>query len=1083
MQDIVIPGLYLLCGICAFATIQHLLAAFFPSRDRTHLLFACMTLAMGLYVLCQAWSYQAETVVQLAAALKVSMAVILPGFILFLWFFADFTGLRPLWLLRGITLVFVVLIAVDLAQPFSLQFSDLQGLQTLQLPWGETLILPIGRTSAWFFVAAGTAMATFLFALYALWTLYRRSGGWSVLMMMLAAGVTTAASTEEILVRMCYVDFVYLGPFGFLTLVIGMSLILSYQTNERLRVSENRFRALVEQAPLSIQVMAPSGRLILVNSAWEQMWGIKLKMLPSYNILLDRQLIEKGIIPYMERGFAGEACEIPPIVYNPAENPGDGMTPRDPHRSHWTRGKIFPIKDEQGEITEVVLMHEDITEKKWFEDAIREIAGGVASKGGQLFFQRFIQQLGKLFGADYALIGLLAGGDVEVIETLAVCAHGEIVENFTYALAGTPCANLAEKETCVYPRDVRQLFPKDALLVKMNAEGYFGAPLFDSSKRPLGIIAIVDSKPLQRIPQMADIIEIFAARAASEIERMRAERELSASEARFRTLVEDAPGAVYLHDLNGRILHANRMACQLLDYSPTELQSMTVMEIDADEPDPAALQTLWNTMNPASCVTLEQAHRRKDGSSFPVEIQLSQIAEGAEKRILAFVRDISERKRAEIQLLHQATHDQLTGLANRTLLQDRLEQTIHFANRSQRLVAVLLLDLDRFKVINDNLGHRAGDELLCMVARRLEDTVREADTVVRMGGDEFVILLSEVDQEKYVSGVAQKILEHLTQSFSLGQRIISITGSIGISLYPRDGGNGERLLRNADIAMYRSKEDNDTFHFYHPDMERKGRQMLELTADLRLAVERDEFRLHYQPKVDFTTGRIVGAEALLRWQHPQRGLIPPGSFISVAEETGLILPIGEWVLTTACAQIRSWLVRGVKLVPISVNISARQFVKPDLVQMVERILKQHRVDPHQIELELTESMIMRNLEAAEKTMRQLKELGVGLALDDFGTGYSSLNYLRRFPVNCLKIDRSFVKDVASDPSAAAVTTSIVAIAHSLRLHSVAEGVETREQFEFLRDCGCQTLQGYYACKPVPVEEFTELLAKGHPLFS
>lgn len=1083
MQDIVIPGLYLLCGICAFATIQHLLAAIFPSRDRTHLLFACMTLSMGLYVLCQVWSYQAETAIQMAAALKVSMAVILPGYILFLWFFAEFTGLRPLWLLRGISLLFVVLIAVDLAQPFSLQFSDLQGLQALQLPWGETLILPTGRTSAWFYVAAGTAMATFFFALYALWTLYRRSGGWSVLMMMLAAGVTMVASTEEILVRMCYLDFVYLGPFGFLTLVIGMSLILSYQTNERLRISENRFRSLVEQAPFSLQVMSPSGRLIMVNSAWEQMWGVKLEMLPGYNILLDRQLIEKGVIPYLERGFAGEACEIPPIVYNPAENSGDGSNLRGPHRSHWTQCKIFPIKDEQGQITEVVLMHEDITVKKWFEDAIREIAGGVASEGGQLFFQRLIQQLSKLFGADYALIGLLAEGGAEAIETLAVCAHGEIIENFTYPLAGTPCANVAGKEPCVYPRDVQHLFPKDALLVEMNAEGYFGAPLFDSSRRPLGIIVIVDSKPLQRVPQMADIIDIFAARAASEIERMRAERELSASEARFRTLIEDAPAAVYLHDFNGRILHANRMTCQLLGYSPAELQSMTVMEIDADEPDPAALQNLWNTMNPASCVTLERAHLRKDGSSFPVEIQLSQIAEGAEKRILSFVRDISERKLAEKQLLHQATHDQLTGLANRTLLQDRLEQTIHFARRSQRLVALLLLDLDRFKVVNDNLGHRAGDELLCMVARRLEETVRDADTVVRMGGDEFVILLAEVEREDHVGLVAEKILEHLAQPFSFAQRMISITGSIGISLFPRDGSDGESLLSKADISMYRAKEDTNTFHFYHPKMEQKGREMLELMGDLRLAVDRGEFRLHYQPKVDFSTGRIVGAEALLRWQHPQRGLIFPGSFISVAEETGLILPIGEWVLNTACAQLRSWLRQGLKTVPVSVNISARQFRKSDLTETVRQILTEHEIEPGQIELELTESMIMRDPVAAEETMRQLRTLGVGLALDDFGTGYSSLNYLRRFPVNCLKIDRSFVIDAVRDPSAAVITTSIVAIAHSLGLHSVAEGVETREQFEFLRDCGCQTLQGYFTGKPVPVEEFTELLAKGRPLFS
>jgi EAL domain-containing protein (putative c-di-GMP-specific phosphodiesterase class I) len=321
----------------------------------------------------------------------------------------------------------------------------------------------------------------------------------------------------------------------------------------------------------------------------------------------------------------------------------------------------------------------------------------------------------------------------------------------------------------------------------------------------------------------------------------------------------------------------------------------------------------------------------------------------------------------------------------------------------------------------------------------------------------------------------------LTRPYQIGGREITVTASIGVSLYPRDGADGETLLRNADLAMYRAKEDGDSFRFYAPKMDQRVHETLELEADLRHALERGELLLHFQPKVDLASGEITGAEALVRWQHPQRGLIAPGMFIPLAEETGLILPIGEWVLATACAQVRAWQDAGLPVVPVAVNLSARQFRKTDLAKTVHRVLRESGIAPRLLELELTESMIMRDPLAAAAIMQQLKALGVRLALDDFGTGYSSLNYLRRFPVDCLKIDRSFISDAASDPSAAAVATSIVAIAHSLGLHAIAEGVETGEQLDFLRDCGCDSLQGYYFSRPVPAEAFAALLTEGRRL--
>jgi len=441
--------------------------------------------------------------------------------------------------------------------------------------------------------------------------------------------------------------------------------------------------------------------------------------------------------------------------------------------------------------------------------------------------------------------------------------------------------------------------------------------------------------------------------------------------------------------------------------------------------------------------------------------------------------DITEHKLYEERLKHLATHDELTGLANRALLLDRLEQSLYYARRSGRLVAVLLLDLDRFKVVNDSLGHDFGDQLLCAVAERLRQSVREADTVARLGGDEFVVLLAEVAEVEDVTLVARKILDQLNMPYRVGGREITVTASLGISLYPRDSDDGATLIRNADLAMYRAKmDDRSNFSFYANEMTRHAIETLELESALRQALERDEFSLHYQPKIELTSGRIIGCEALVRWLHPQRGMISPADFIPLAEETGLIVPLGAWVLREACRQIKTWQEQGLPKLSVAVNLSARQFRKANLPQLIVEVLQEIDLAPHLLELELTESMVMDDPAKAERTMRDLKKLGVGLSLDDFGTGYSSLNYLRRFPVDSLKIDRTFIRDVTVDPSGDSVVTSVIDIAHNLGLAAIAEGVETAEQLAFLADCGCDMYQGYLFSKPLPAEEFAALLHEG-----
>jgi diguanylate cyclase (GGDEF)-like protein len=440
-----------------------------------------------------------------------------------------------------------------------------------------------------------------------------------------------------------------------------------------------------------------------------------------------------------------------------------------------------------------------------------------------------------------------------------------------------------------------------------------------------------------------------------------------------------------------------------------------------------------------------------------------------------------ERKQAEERVRHLAHYDELTRLPNRTMFNERLGHAIAHARRTERSLAVLFIDLDRFKNINDTLGHEAGDGVLREVADRLRSCLRESDTVGRLGGDEFVVLIEEPPQPLNASMVAQKILAALGTPFSVQAQEFHVTASIGISSYPNDGADLQTLMKNADIAMYRAKEQGkNNFQFYSAHINLHSIERLTLESSLRRALERDEFLLHYQPKLDIGSGRITGVEALVRWQQPAQGLIPPAQFIQLAEETGLIVPIGEWVLKTACAQNRAWQERGWPPVRIAVNLSPRQFAHENLVEDVARVLQQTGLDPAFLELEITEGVVMHNPEQAVILLKRLKALGIHLSIDDFGTGYSSLNYLKRFPLDTLKIDRTFIRDLPGDSDDAAITQAIIAMAHSLRLSVVAEGVETAEQLSFLRDYKCDEIQGYYFCKPQPESDIAPLLRDNAP---
>jgi len=432
---------------------------------------------------------------------------------------------------------------------------------------------------------------------------------------------------------------------------------------------------------------------------------------------------------------------------------------------------------------------------------------------------------------------------------------------------------------------------------------------------------------------------------------------------------------------------------------------------------------------------------------------------------------------ATVEMEHLAYHDALTGLPNRPLFMDRLIMALAQASRSNQRVAVFFLDLDRFKDINDSLGHSTGDGLLKAVAERIRRCVREGDTVARFGGDEFTLMIPKIDEVEDAAKIAQKILETLKIPFSINERELFVTTSVGISIYPNDGTDPETLVRNADSAMYRAKDQGrDNYQLYAPAMNARALERLALENMLRKALSHRELVLFYQPVAHMKTKNIVGVEALIRWKHPEMGMVSPAHFISVAESSGLIIPIGDWVLHTACKQAKLWQKKIDSELTVAVNLSARQFQQPNLVEEISEVLDETGLGAKYLELEITESNAMQNAENTIYTLRELKALGVRIAMDDFGTGYSSLNYLKRFPIDTLKLDQSFVRDITTDPSDAAIATAVIAMAHSLNLKVIGEGVEKEEQFAWLLKQNCDYIQGYLFSPPLAVENLEAYMA-------
>jgi diguanylate cyclase (GGDEF)-like protein/PAS domain S-box-containing protein len=547
--------------------------------------------------------------------------------------------------------------------------------------------------------------------------------------------------------------------------------------------------------------------------------------------------------------------------------------------------------------------------------------------------------------------------------------------------------------------------------------------------------------------------------------------------------IESSVNGVFISDYqrrDGPIVYVNPAFERITGYSADEAIGRSPLFLagtDVNQPELEALQAAVKDGRQYHAVLRTY---RKDGSQNWTEAHVAPVRNelNAVTHYVAILDDITDTRRYQDELGRQANYDTLTGLPNRNLLTDRVDHAISRAERTRNTIAICVIGLDQFGRVNESLGHAAGSELLQAAAARLQARLRAVDTVARLTGDEFAVVLVDETTEAGIAHQVQRMLEGFAEAFAVREREVFITASVGVVLFPSDGANTEALLKRAEIAMHRAKEHGGgAFQMFTPEMDARVAERMALESHLRRALERDELLLHYQPQVDLESNLICGAEALARWRHPELGMVSPARFIPLAEETGLIVPIGDWVLRTACVQASAWKRMGLGPVRISVNISARQFRQPDLPGTVEAALRDTGLNAGDLELELTESIIMQDIDHVIGVMRELKSMGVMLAIDDFGTGYSSLSYLKRFPVDRLKIDQSFVRDIMTDRDAQGIVQAVISLGQTLDMRIIAEGVETAEQRDILAERGCHEIQGYFVSKPIPAEDFTDFFRK------
>ncbi|HSV53856.1 MAG TPA: EAL domain-containing protein [Burkholderiaceae bacterium] len=719
-------------------------------------------------------------------------------------------------------------------------------------------------------------------------------------------------------------------------------------------------------------------------------------------------------------------------------------------------------------------------EQRRTQAAVLKVAAAVSTRTGVEFFEQLAHNMAEALGAQAAFVSRLLPGEPKQAITIAAVVDAATCANFQYLIEGTPCEEMLSNGASVVPVDATRRFPRATKLAALGAQAYAGRRLDNSAGEPMGQLFVLFREPLRETEFIASTLQIFAARVAAEMERQE-------SDTRIRdqaSLLDKARDAILVRGMDHRILFWNRSAERLYGWAAHEVLGRSAEELLYEEP--SAFRAATDSVLTLGEWTGEITQRRKDGAPVAVEGRWTLVKDdqGAPQSIFMIDTDITQRKAAELKIQRLAFYDPLTGLPNRLLLMDRLQQALAASHRSRLGGALLFIDLDNFKTLNDTLGHDQGDLLLQQIAARLMACVRETDTVARLGGDEFVVMLEALGddpQEVAVQAraISEKVLSALSAPCQLAGGEHQTTASIGIAPFRSHQDSVGELLKQADIAMYQAKAGGrNTLRFFDPGLQAAVTARAALETDLRQALVQNEFLLHYQPQLD-GQGRMIGAEALARWRHPRRGLVSPAVFIPLAEETGLILQLGRWVLREACTLLAQWAERPeTEGLSMAVNVSAKQFRHPDFAAHVTAVLNRTGANPERLKLELTESLLVEDMDATIAKMTALKAKGVGFSLDDFGTGYSSLAYLKRLPLDQLKIDQSFVRDVLTDHNDAAIARTIIALGRSLGLAVIAEGVETIAQRDFLADHGCDAYQGYLFSKPLAQDQLDLYILAG-----
>jgi len=1030
--EIIVPCLYLLSGACIYACFFHLYAGLQQPKDTTQLLLAAMAGLNVFFGIAHAQTLKAQTIEFFALAQKWEFVFIVLFFTLLNWFIACFTKIRPLYLLVSSTAVYIVLFVVNLFQTNSLQYAHLDKLEFLRLPWGELITLGHGVNSFWFYLTLIEVLVSFGYTFYALTYLYRQKKRIN-LTLILMVGVMLVASLQGVLVRLSIIHSVQLGSFSFFVVMISLSSIYINETHQQLRAKEEKLRTLYELSPLGIAMTDMHGRYVKFNEAFRRIIGYASDQLisldnsfltPAEYAMIDKAqfdaIVQKGCYQPYEKEFRHQDGRLIPVRLNSMKVTG---------------------ADGQPYIWSII---EDITERKQVLNALSE---------SEKRYRRIVET------------------SSEGIWSIDVNQSTQFVNNAICQMLGyTPEEMLGHPVfEFVFEEDKADVEKK----LDLNMLGK--ASHFEQRvKRKDGgacwclITATVLKDEQGRFAGSFAMFTDITARKRSE------------DEIRLAAMVYQASSqSMMITDADNRIITVNPAFTEVTGYELMEIIGKTPKKLRSGRHDSSFYQDMWEALNSTGKWQGEVWNCRKNGEIYPERLTINTIYQndGAVFRRIALFSDMSKEKENEDLIWRQANFDSLTNLPNRRMAYDRINDEIKKIRRTHKHLALLFIDLDRFKEVNDTLGHEIGDNLLKEAAKRMLDCVNDSDIIGRLGGDEFVVVLNDLENIDSVGITAGKLLDRLAAPYQLGVEMAYISASIGITFFPEDATTVATLLTNADQAMYAAKrEGRNRFHYFTPAMQESANARMRLTNDMHIALIENQFVVYYQPIVELANDNIHKAEALIRWRHPLLGLISPAQFIPIAEETGQIIAIGDWVYRQAAVQSAYFRQKYHPNFQISINRSPVQF-KADCDNRTPWLdyLNELGLPGQSIVVEITESLLMESRDEIKNQLLALRDHGVQVALDDFGTGYSSLSYLKKFDIDYLKIDQSFVQNMVSDANDQALCEAMITMAHKLGIKVIAEGVSSLEQRNLLTNIGCDYAQGYLWSKPVSAENFENLL--------